>query len=434
MYDTPGMYDVTLVSINAAGSDSITKEEYIEVRTAPAAPVSNDETVCFGETVPDLAAQGDEIQWYDDEALTNLVHTGATFATGQTEPGTYTYYVTQTSNGCESPYTMVSLTINALPLMGLEAFTPMCIDEPAFTLSGGTPEGGLYSGTGVSGDMFDPMTAGAGDHLITYTFEDANGCVNDTSQTITVFDLPVVTFDALADICVDEAGVTLVGGMPAGGTYSGTGVSSGMFDPMLAGVGTHTITYDYTDANGCSNMASQDITVNALPQPYIGADTAVCAGQDITLDATTTGGSSYEWYPGGETTASITVDSSGYGVGTHMFIAYVTDGNGCTGADTVMVEFKDCTGIGELAGINDIRLYPNPGQGEFTLQLRTSDPVDLKLDVYNNRGVKVYEEENIRVAGTEIIRMDLSNQPSGIYLVNLYNNTGKWIEKLIIRK
>jgi hypothetical protein len=61
-------------------------------------------------------------------------------------------------------------------------------------------------------------------------------------------------------------------------------------------------------------------------------------------------------------------------------------------------------------------------------------PLEFKLDVYNNRGVKVYEEENIKVDGAETIRMDLGNQPSGIYLVNLYNQSGKWIEKLIIRK
>ena len=113
---------------------------------------------------------------------------------------------------------------------------------------------------------------------------------------------------------------------------------------------------------------------------------------------------------------------------------YVTDGNGCTGADTVMVEFKDCTGIGEIDGISSIRLYPNPGQGEFILQMNTKTRLALNINIYNNRGVKVYEEENIQIAGSETIRMDLSNQPSGIYLVNVYNSSGKWIEKLIIRK
>jgi hypothetical protein len=36
-----------------------------------------------------------------------------------------------------------------------------------------------------------------------------------------------------------------------------------MFDPEVAGIGTHTITYSYEDAFGCSNFAEQDIVVDA---------------------------------------------------------------------------------------------------------------------------------------------------------------------------
>ena len=46
-----------------------------------------------------------------------------------------------------------------------------------------------------------------------------------------------------------------------GGTFSGDGVSSGNFDAATAGVGTHTITYSYTDANACTNSAATDIEV-----------------------------------------------------------------------------------------------------------------------------------------------------------------------------
>ena len=35
-----------------------------------------------------------------------------------------------------------------------------------------------------------------------------------------------------------------------------TDAANGTFDPSVAGVGTHMITYDYTDGNGCSNSAT----------------------------------------------------------------------------------------------------------------------------------------------------------------------------------
>jgi hypothetical protein len=253
-------------------------------------------------------------------------------------------------------------------------------------------------------------------------------------QVLTVYDLPVVTLDPWDDVCLDTEPIALSGGMPEGGTYSGPGVSDGTFDPAVAGAGTHTITYTYEDENGCSNFAEETLTVNNLPEPELGPDTTVCADQSIILDATIPGATAYEWYPGGQTSAQITVDTTGIGIGTEMFIVYVTDENDCVGMDSITIEFEDCTGIGELAGVNNITLYPNPGQGEFNLQVEAKTPIELNVEIYNNKGVTVYEKQGIRVSQSELIRLDLSTQAEGIYLVNVYNQQGKWVEKLIIRK
>lgn len=62
---------------------------------------------------------------------------------------------------------------------------------------------------------------------------------------------------------VDEtdAPITLTGS-PSGGTFSGPGVIDGVFDPALAGVGgLYTITYSFTDANGCNNVVETTVTV-----------------------------------------------------------------------------------------------------------------------------------------------------------------------------
>ena len=59
----------------------------------------------------------------------------------------------------------------------------------------------------------------------------------------------------------DEA-FTLTGATPAGGTYSGRGVADGTFNPYTAGVGTHVITYTYTDeTTGCTNSCTFEIEV-----------------------------------------------------------------------------------------------------------------------------------------------------------------------------
>jgi len=48
-----------------------------------------------------------------------------------------------------------------------------------------------------------------------------------------------------------------------GGTYSGNGVTGTQFDPAAAGLGTSTVTYFYTNSNGCSAIASSTISVEA---------------------------------------------------------------------------------------------------------------------------------------------------------------------------
>jgi hypothetical protein len=85
------------------------------------------------------------------------------------------------------------------------------------------------------------------------------------SVTITVNPLPNVILNNFSSLCIDAGSVALSGGSPTGGTYSGNGVAGNSFTPSTAGVGTHSITYSYTDVNGCSSSATKNIVVNALP-------------------------------------------------------------------------------------------------------------------------------------------------------------------------
>ena len=63
-------------------------------------------------------------------------------------------------------------------------------------------------------------------------------------------------------VCITDAPLTLSGGSPAGGIYSGTGVTSATFNPSTAGTGIWNIVYTYTDVNTCSDTAIQSIAVD----------------------------------------------------------------------------------------------------------------------------------------------------------------------------
>jgi len=92
--------------------------------------------------------------------------------------------------------------------------------------------------------------------------------------------------------CVSAAASALTAS-PTGGTFSGIGITdaaAGTFDPATAGVGTHTITYTYTDANGCTNSALADVVVNPLPVVTVSGGPYCVSAAASALTASPTGG------------------------------------------------------------------------------------------------------------------------------------------------
>lgn len=98
---------------------------------------------------------------------------------------------------------------------------------------------------------------------ITYELTVMAGCASDSaSLTLTMNPLPSVSLSGNPDtLYTSDAPIQLGGGTPSGGSYSGSGVSNTQFNPAAAGAGLQSITYTYTDGNGCTNGASEDIFV-----------------------------------------------------------------------------------------------------------------------------------------------------------------------------
>ncbi|WP_165836336.1 T9SS type A sorting domain-containing protein [Taibaiella soli] len=100
----------------------------------------------------------------------------------------------------------------------------------------------------------------SGPYTFTVTVTDSVGCSATKTYTLDA-NCPAVTLANLPTGKTDvDPAFTLTGGSPAGGTYSGTGVSNGQFNPGIAGAGTFTIQYTYTFGN-CTDSASKTITV-----------------------------------------------------------------------------------------------------------------------------------------------------------------------------
>ena len=78
------------------------------------------------------------------------------------------------------------IEIFEIPDVTQDPFEVACIFWVPYELTGGLPEGGEYSGDGVTDGIFDPEAAGLGDHTITYTYVSADGCENFVEENLLV--------------------------------------------------------------------------------------------------------------------------------------------------------------------------------------------------------------------------------------------------------
>jgi len=308
-----GTYSVTVTdSRGCQGSASLGVT--VNPNPVPQITPNGPTTFCQGNSVT-LSAGGPYSQY-------NWSTTATTQTINVTNSGTYSVTVTD-ANTCTGTASL-PVTVNSLPVVQLASVGSYCIDAPSFTLTQGSPTGGTYSGTGVLSGVFDPAAAGVGTHNITYVYTDGNTCTDSATNTVTVNPLPVVTMSALGEICVSASPLTLNVGSPTGGTYSGTGVTNGVFDPAVAGVGTHTITYTFVDANSCEDFTTGDIIVNPLPTISVTPDQTICNGDTAMLEATSIPNATFLWSTN-ETTSIINVNPSV----TSTYTVTATDANNC---------------------------------------------------------------------------------------------------------
>jgi len=237
----------------------------IEVHDLPDVDCPNDVTVCSTDPIFSLIGAA---------SPAGGVYTGiGVIAGGNFDPSaaaigpnviTYTYTDIQT--GCINKCTF---TINVVlgPAVTCPPAMTVCESDASFALAGGTPAGGTYSGTGVSSGNFYPGTAGAGAHIITYSYTSpVTGCTGTCTFVITVLPNPVVTCPGNMEVCIDDGPFVLPQGNPGGGWHVGPGVAGGIFNPAAAGVGIKTIVYRYTSpVTGCTGSCSFTIKVNSLP-------------------------------------------------------------------------------------------------------------------------------------------------------------------------
>jgi len=289
------------------------------------------------------------------------------------------------SIGCYNDKTN-SFSVTQTTTVTLNPFEDVCQNAQSFTLTGGSPAGGVYSGRGVSNGVFNPAAAGPGLDTIIYTI--SAGCGQADSATIRVNPSTALSIAAVGPLCINADAVTLVPNVP-GGTFTGTGVTGGTFNPAQAGVGSHQVTYS---AGGCAQDASINIVVGDIPVVDATVDNAaVSRGATVTLTGTTTVTGTYAWTadPAGTLGSATALVTTAKPVQPTLYTLTVTTDAHCVASDTVSVSIN-------LPCVHPNRAFTPNGDGQNDLWIiYNGDCVQRAVvSVYNRWGGLVFHSDD----------------------------------------
>jgi hypothetical protein len=271
-----GSYTLS-VTISKDGAQTQSCGVDVTVNGVPVTQTLNGGSFCesdaSGAEVTTVGSEsGVEYQLYDksnDAPVGSSVSgTGSGLSFGTQPEGTYYVIATTTGSTCSTTFGDGSVTKNPLATITTGTYGPLCVNDAAVLL-GGSPSGGVWSGTGVidNGDgtyNFDPATAGVGGpYTLTYRVEaTSTTCANSGTTTVTVNAVPTLTVHNLANVCpsntvdlataVDSYTGTLAYFTTANGT---TTVSN----PAAVGNGTYYV--QATSTAGCKVRKAVTVTI-----------------------------------------------------------------------------------------------------------------------------------------------------------------------------
>ncbi len=302
-YTSSGSFTVTLTVTNSLGcTDVLSMPNYITVEPAPIANFSASPMVgCVPLTVnfTDLStASSPIVSWswtFTGGGTSNLQNPSYTWVTSGNKTALLTI---TTSTGCTDSYSLI-IDVNGLPNANAGSDKSHCIGSST-VLAGVSCSGCTYLWSPATGLNFptipQPTSSVTTTTTYTLTVTAGNGCTNSDVMVLTVNPLPVITITPNTAICSGQS----VNLSATGGVIYSWSPSTGLSCANCANpVATPTITTTYTvtvqSVFGCTNTASVTITVNPIPTGVTTANSSICNGQSITLNAT--GGGTYSWAP-----------------------------------------------------------------------------------------------------------------------------------------
>ncbi|MDD5570900.1 MAG: hypothetical protein PHD97_07055, partial [Bacteroidales bacterium] len=272
---------------------------------------STSTSVCPGVQGVICASNGVTYTWSTGQQ-TSCISVSPASTTNYTVTGTDANSCTNTAQGVITVLTPPTITANGGSICKGKSIT--------ITAGGGTTYTWNTTQNGNS-IIVSPVV----NTTYTVTGADASNCTGTALCVVSIYPDPTITATG-STVCMGTSTmITAAGGV----TYTWSNGPQGSSQIVGPSANT-TYTVTGTDANGCTGSASCTVVVNNTITPFVNSP-EICNGFCTTL--TVTGGTSYTWTPGGETTQTISVCP----VTTTNYFVSVTNAQGCTGTATAVV-------------------------------------------------------------------------------------------------
>ena len=362
--------------------------------------VAGDNTVCLHSSITLTASGTTTYSWNvggSSSVMTDSPVMTTTYIVTGLAPGTL---------GCvySTPH---KVTVLSTPVSASSSNQLLCVGSTATLTASGASTYTWSQGPNTTITTVNPVTT------TSYTLWGTStaGCTDQYVITQNV-NTNTLTMPADTAICIGDQ-VSRAAQGASTFTWNWNGGSSPFQSILISPSLNTTYSLSATDQFGCLHQGVTSVSVNPLPNVTVTTPkTKVCRGERVIFTAA--GANTYSWnspVSGSSNTGSVipTVDLP-------LTVSVTgTDSNGCKDGATQTIQVDKCVGLEEFSAATLVEVYPNPSTGVYIIKLKEGT-TKINAEIYNVTGALIYS----KVFDQSVSSFDISNEASGLYFLNLY--------------
>lgn len=396
-----GTNTYTITGINTATGCQAQDAVQLTVNALPQTTAGPDLTLCLGDSLLLNATGAATYTWSNGAA------NGAYLIPSL---GTLSLAVTGTNAAACSSVDTVLVVVNDLPVLTLATQFETCASNLPILISASASNVSYAWSTGALSNAIEVSNPGIIDLTVT---DLSTGCENSAATQINILPLPTVVQDTIIGVC--SASLPYSISANATGTALSYAWSNGQTTEFLTGSIAGTFEIEVVDANGCQNSGTFEVSILNSPVVNAGQDQVICEDQfPITLAASGSA-QSISWN-NGSSSALLSISQPG------TYVLTGVNSNGCSAVDSVVITSDPCVGLEDQAFTFEI--YPNPTNSMLHIEFEGSL---LDVTLRNMEG-KLLSKTSVH---TSPITLDMTNYPSGMYLLQLTGENHMQTQRVI---